>query len=1245
MSTLAPALTSGKDQAIVSLEKAAFAALASLEELELVRDDVNSLGVGQATAWIGNTEQVHEEVDFFDDAYTFATAGGSVGYFQYRARLVKAGEYVIDINIPNKINGSMNGGTVTFDLSVFTMTENDDNTTSTTIIDGNEKFEYQIIDHELTIYYMERGLNSSNFKLAFNFVPNADREVEKSWGDGADAHTDDAILVALYGADPGEASGKFNLLDTDYSLLRLIGHTALENSSNDLMSSGFIGDQDKVSVRFQLDDANINSAAALSINGMPITEEVYKQLHNSAMGLTIYVDNNEVLIDEDDNYVGFEFFDPKDAADKHSYNAAGFETQYCTNDWGTGKNVTDAQKHSAIKLHDTATDSGTVIKIEFNQVDVTNNMPEPENGVNGWGFFNTSALMIEAFGWDVDNNTAVPVLSRGITTASESTVHATDRKSGNARTLNASDMLIYITNVLRERNNSAIAEENGTTTLYIQASNVTANAVVPGDEMTLNYNESKSRKPLLGVGQWTNIFKFDAENYTIDATYNGKADHSFPHVLKTFTAAGDARATMIVLGGGESLNQSLNLEDVVYDTTFAVTDFGYSEPKLYGDGNFDWDGDGQPDVGVYLLDEASDWLALWEGLPSAKNINNADYKYQYFIRELAILEKNDQGNYVTKTDADYRTTYYADYVAEGNEITPVYFKINDETVGLYSLDTDEGKVVISNEEVTKATITKAWAGVDDSEKTEVLVDVYVEDPAIPGVITLYDTVTIGPDNNWAVTLEDMLVYNNNETNPQKLIYYAAEEALEDFTATYNGVRVTKTYGGSQLVVYQLNTVTTADPVTGEDKDSYALTVTNQKSGFVLEVDKFDEDGTTPLEGATFILYEWTGEGNPNDYLDADGKKSWDTDGDGLWSAEEIMANVGFGLWVPVSDGEETETESVTPQNEDETASVETPRSRKVLNKVVQTATATVSQVNGSTTYTTVKKVGSVDATVSGNVTHNFTANGTTSDYFTFNFKAGSSLSGSYGTMTYPGVSGNLTKCMKFEGVTSVTFDAAYGFNLVLAAKYKDGTQAGIKVTNNTTGEVWTQSFTSSAANNTVTFSGLTAGSYTISRVSEFYLFLIDVQMATQTEAPPEGGETTTTTTTMTAQQTLMSAASLVINGNPGNNNYVQGTQFVYYQAEGNNIQYKDGVANGTKSLGFNSSTTRTVTINGTGYTTRGLKMQNLTRIGFSAGVAGTLYVYVNNTSSTDSQIIVTPLNGGTPLTLLPDPETTRLFRC
>ncbi|MBE6846714.1 MAG: hypothetical protein E7503_01060 [Ruminococcus sp.] len=1218
LSTLAPALTSGKDQAIVSLEKAAFAALASLEELELVRDDVNSLGVGQATAWIGNTEQVHEEVDFFDDAYTFATAGGSVGYFQYRARLVKAGEYVIDINIPNKINGSMNGGTVTFDLSVFTMTENDDNTTSTTIIDGNEKFEYQIIDHELTIYYMERGLNSSNFKLAFNFVPNADREVEKSWGDGADAHTDDAILVALYGADPGEASGKFNLLDTDYSLLRLIGHTALENSSNDLMSSGFIGDQDKVSVRFQLDDANINSAAALSINGMPITEEVYKQLHNSAMGLTIYVDNNEVLIDEDDNYVGFEFFDPKDAADKHSYNAAGFETQYCTNDWGTGKNVTDAQKHSAIKLHDTATDSGTVIKIEFNQVDVTNNMPEPENGVNGWGFFNTSAWLIEAFGWDVDNNTAVPVLSRGITTASESTVHATDRKSGNARTLNASDMLIYITNVLRERNNSAIAEENGTTTLYIQAPNVTANAVVPGDEMTLNYNESKSRKPLLGVGRWTNIFKFDAENYTIDATYNGKADHSFPHVLKTFTAAGDARATMIVLGGGESLNQALNLEDVVYDTTFAVTDFGYSEPKLYGDGNFDWDGDGQPDVGVYLLDEASDWLALWEGLPSAKNINNADYKYQYFIRELAILEKNDQGKYVTKTDANYRTTYYADYVAEGNEITPVYFKINDETVGLYSLDTDEGKVVISNEEVTKATITKAWAGVDNSEKIEVLVDVYVEDPAIPGVITLYDTVTIGPDNNWAVTLEDMLVYNNNETNPQKLIYYAAEEALEDFTATYNGVRVTKTYGGSQLVVYQLNTVTTADPVTGEDKDSYALTVTNQKSGFVLEVDKFDEDGTTPLEGATFILYEWTGEGNPNDYLDANGKKSWDTDGDGLWSAEEIMANVGFGLWVPVSDGEETETESVTPQNEDKTASVETPRSRKVLNKVVQTATATVSQVNGSTTYTTVKKVGAIAATeITSDISVNF-ANTTSSAYFDLAIKASQK---SDNPLTYNGTT--YSKALSIGSGQSLSFIIPENYTatvtMLMRMRYVDKT-ATIAFDGGDPIPVPLYD-----DDNCVITVELTAGSHSFTRVSgaEILLYYIAVDVEpVGTTASSQGGETTTTTTTMTAQQTLMSAASLVINGNPGNNNYVQGTQFVYYQAEGNNIQSNGNL----KSLNFNTHE-QSLTIDGNTYKTKGVKMQGQTRIGFSIGIKGTLYVYVNGQNGAGN-INITSLSTG-----------------
>lgn len=1211
-----------------ALERGAFAALASLDALAFNHDTVKALDVGAATAWVGMTEAKYATVDFFDDVYTFAADADGV-YFRYRARKLADDQYVIDVNVPVSINGeSAKAGTMSYKLTTFELTENAQNTNSTLITDSveNKTTEYQIIDHELTIYYMERGLNSSNFKLAFNFVPNADREVQKSWGDGTASHSDDAILVALYGAEPQSTTGKFNLANTDYSLVRVIGHQALENSDDDdLFSSGFVSKNDKVSVMCRLKDTvedsagvvtGINSAAAVSINGMPITEEVYKQLHDSEMALTIYVDGTEVQIDSDGTYAGYEFFNPKNAdgltEDSDGYLADGFQIQYCTNDWGEGK-VTEAQKRSAIKVHDAATASDSWIKIEFNQVDVPDVLNDggvtPESGINGWGFFDNSAWLIEVFGWNVESNTALPMTSRKINMTQSSEVYATDATSGQARYLYASQMQFVIANIQRERNNSStVGAENAS---YVQVCNVTATAVVPGDELDFDYYYTNAtRKVMVRTGDWSNIFKSDVSSCGVVGNYDGRefTFTSSPVKLLDVDTSSGARAKMIVVGGGASLGQELGL-DFRFDNQFEAEDYGYDEPELYGDAGFEWDidGDGQNDPGVYLLDDSTDWLALWEGLPSAEVINNETYSYKYFVRELAILEWDAANEkYVEKTDKNFRTTYYADRVAAGNELTPTYFTIDGKGVALYSLDTESGKIVVSNEEITNATITKAWSGVASNEQVEVLVDIYVEDPAVSDEITLYDTVAIGPDNNWSVTLENLLVYNNNQNNPQKLKYYAAEQELEKFTATYNGTRVMKKYGGTELAVYQLNTVTTADPATGEQKESYALTVTNQTDGFVLEIDKFDEDGTTPLEGATFVLYEWTGEGTPDEYLAAN--PSVDTDHDGKWSADEILANVGFGLWVPVSDGEETETEAVTPQSEEDTAdaedtaSVDAPRSVRVMNKVVQTATATVAQANGSTTYTTVKKVGSIDVadkTIESD--QSLVVSGTTgNEYFNFMRTDGESLSANGPSGTYNNVA--LSNGLKMQGATRIEFTAAVDGTITIYASANDGAvTAGfyeIALTDENDNQLdsqvveCTEKGVFAEVTLDVSLEQNSTGNFRIRRTStngagECYISYIKFTATTEEEEP-----TIPTPETITEDQSL--------NFNQGNNT---SPYFVYYQSDTNELQYSGSV---------------TYDVNGTSMTSKGLKMRNATNIDFSLGVAGTLTLYAMPNSQVTS---------------------------
>ncbi len=814
------------------------------------------------------------DVDFFDDRYTFSSTSYSYTY-RYRIRRDAAsGELVIDVEIPNKItyydssNTAKTGdrGTVTFDLTQFTMQQ--------------DYSDNAISNHELSIYYLERGLNSSNFKLAFNFIPSANREVEKEWSNGDEAHKEDGVLVELYSAQPDELGGTFNLKDTGYSLVRVIGHQARETMASDLLSSGFIGEHENVSVQFQLADENINSAATLVLNGIPLTEEAYKQLYEK-MGMRIYIDGSEVRLNNGDGVVDeYEFFNPQYVANGN-YTADGFQIAYSTNDTGFGGRytaddggdayglVTEAQKRSAIKTAGSATEGGSVIKIEFAQTEAVAGDCDRDLDLNTWGIVNTDAYLIEAYGWDVANNTAVPVRTRKINNSTQATAYLTDRESGKSRTVKAEDMQFVITHILRERPQYYMDADGNYTdaagniveeTQKVKTgkgaikTNVMTTAAVPGDDLVLR-NANSGKKPYrLWRGTWSTPFVDVA--YTADSIYNLETDQQMPNLDAHIATTGGSRAVILRAAAKSSMASELSISEFTYRNSYSET--GYSNPEPYGDGTYDYNGDGTPDPGVYLLEDANDWTQMWANLMAEKISDNVKYEYRYFIRELAVLKKDANGNYQQITDTDYKTTYYADSVGEGHEIDPVYFTVNGENIALYSLDTERGKIVVLNDEVTDAEITKDWLleSGDESLKSEVTVDIFAEDPALPGVVTLYDTVTLNEDNGWKLTLKDLPIYNNNQLKPGKMIYYAAENNTGQFKATYNSTEHTKLLGsvyGSEIKVYLLNT---------EADGTLSLEVTNQAGGFVLEVDKYAPDGETPLEGAEFILYEWIGSGDP-----------------------------------------------------------------------------------------------------------------------------------------------------------------------------------------------------------------------------------------------------------------------------------------------------------------------------------------------------------------------------------------------
>ena len=118
-------------------------------------------------------------VNMFDDTYS----GG-----QYRTTIDEEnGLYIVEIkDVKNvKTSGSNYSGTYKFRLNAVDMSE------------GEE--EGDLITHKMKIYFMERGLNSSNFKLAFNFLDSVERGVSKTWlDDGFTDHSNDSVEVELY---------------------------------------------------------------------------------------------------------------------------------------------------------------------------------------------------------------------------------------------------------------------------------------------------------------------------------------------------------------------------------------------------------------------------------------------------------------------------------------------------------------------------------------------------------------------------------------------------------------------------------------------------------------------------------------------------------------------------------------------------------------------------------------------------------------------------------------------------------------------------------------------------------------------------------------------------------------------------------------------------------------------------------------------------------------------------------------
>ncbi|MBQ8922374.1 MAG: pectate lyase [Oscillospiraceae bacterium] len=164
------------------------------------------------------------------------------------------------------------------------------------------------------------------------------------------------------------------------------------------------------------------------------------------------------------------------------------------------------------------------------------------------------------------------------------------------------------------------------------------------------------------------------------------------------------------------------------------------------------------------------------------------------------------------------------------------------------------------------------------------------------------------------------------------------------------------------------------------------------------------------------------------------------------------------------------------------------------------STTATSSGSTSTTTSTVSTGGGSDIPVpaSGYV-HNFTENGTNSDFYSIS----GNLSTAKGTVNYAGLT--LTQCLKIESATSVSFNAPAGGTLTLVFAEASATIKldGTKYTADSTG---------------IMSLPVSAGSHTLAKADTCNLFY----MALSTEGAPAASATTsssTTTSTTTATTT------------------------------------------------------------------------------------------------------------------------------
>ncbi len=833
----------GTNHGITKREKYAFAVLAAQEEIifykrgendeavKLKAADINALEVGAATEWGSEkgmwVDGAISEASFFDDVAKPVSGEDNIKY-AYRARRVSDTEYVLDIavtyiDIPDDEKVNYDKTVASFALSTFNIEGGESSGASGSKVDLEE--------HNLSIYYMERGLNSSNFKLAFNMVPNTEREVRKEWADGQLHENDtDRVEVELYRTEPrwvndipvyGEIT---KLEDTAYTFPSDISYVKIEgaNSASSYQSNArFITPGTKVQTFYAPTDSE--KKLYLTLNGHNIDNDAYTQLAASNLGLELYFNpTGDIASENRDAIVVNSTYFGSDA--KGTYITVPALYQLCVD-------------FNVVKSLSVAGGSGV------NAYNIT---------ADGW--------LVEAHAYDDSGNLiALTGKFRGNYPSAY-----TDSSTG--RVYGKDGMNLNFVMVKHTRYYT-----NGTYYAYTYEANV----VPTGDTLSISSSvNDKTRYIQESLAQWNGVESV-YENTILNDSYGAGVNwhYSFDDVESD------------VLLGIKVSDKADNFSDArlglmksrTYTRTYpkTITTTGVTGTKE------GWEYTNAILIDTVVLDNSNEWYKLWDNIVQGQNITvdgvTTYEDYKYFIREVSANSSHGSGiEHFGQTYVDaYGMVIEAQNVLIENGDTLKLYPIDAPTSipdgapnGDTLLDDNEYYVNIINMPLIDIELNKKWSS--SAFRQSVTYDIYSSPDGSTG--DFVDSYTLTEANKlsdylWSASVTDLPLYekvygDDGSYTWNKLTYYVRERVL-----TYNDNGEEKNYivtyntsaSGTQLLLDNGDTVMVY-PLTasGNITSSVSPSVTvhnraNNSGEFNLILNKVSATDAAPISGAEFRL--------------------------------------------------------------------------------------------------------------------------------------------------------------------------------------------------------------------------------------------------------------------------------------------------------------------------------------------------------------------------------------------------------